>query len=99
MNERAALEAAWLDLTRRVMPDCAAARGWPVRADHCFQRILLDNALGGRWYDHVTGRPAYRHVAIDALRRALDLGQDALAGRADLAALNHRSLQWRGKRV
>ena len=68
------LEADWLTLTRETLPALARARGWPVSADHCFQRILLDNAVGGRWYDAVTARPAYRHIAIEALAHAIALG-------------------------
>lgn len=96
---RGALEARWLDLVRRRLPRLAAARGWPVRLDHCFARILLDNAVGGRWYDHVSGRPAYRAISAEALARAVALGEAAAAGEADLLALNARSLSWRGKRL
>ncbi|WP_294322028.1 GCN5-related N-acetyltransferase [uncultured Sphingomonas sp.] len=97
MTDRAALEARWLDLTRRALPGVARERGWPVVADHCFQRILLDHAFGGTWYDHVAGRPAYAHADPAALARAVTLGEAALAGDADLAALNRQSLMWRGK--
>lgn len=96
--DRPALEARWLVLTRERLPALAAARGWPVRADHCFQRILLDHAAGGRWYDHVAGRPAYRHIGADGLARAVALGEAVAAGEADLPALNDRSLAWRGRR-
>jgi hypothetical protein len=96
-DTRAALEAEWLDLTRRVLPALAAERGWPVRADHCFQRILLDHAVGGRWYDHIAGRPAYRCAETDVLARAISLARLVLAGEADLHALNRQSLAWRGK--
>jgi hypothetical protein len=92
---RAALEAAWLDLTRHELPALAASRDWPVRADHCFQRILLDNAVGGVWYDAIPRRPAYRHADMATLERALDLGRAAIAGTADLHRLNARSLAWR----
>lgn len=92
------LQARWLDLTRREMPALALARDWPVRADHCFQRILLDNAFGGVWYDHVAGRPAYTHADPTALAAAVALGEAVIAGKADLAELNRRSLAWRGKR-
>ena len=95
--DRPALEARWLDLTRRELPALAATRGWPVSADHCFQRILLDHAVGGRWYDHVAGRPAYRHVALDRLAGAVALGDAVVADDADLHALNAQSLRWRGK--
>ena len=94
---RETLEAQWLRLTRETLPTQAAERDWPVSADHCFQRILLDNALGGRWYDHVAKRPAYRHIDQDALARAVALGEAVGRGEADLTALNARSLTWRGK--
>ncbi|MEH3041431.1 MAG: GCN5-related N-acetyltransferase [Sphingomonas paucimobilis] len=97
MIDRQALEARWLDLTRRELPSVARARGWPVVADHCFQRILLDNAFDGVWYDHVAGRPAYAHADPAALARAVALGEAALAGDADLVDLDRRSLHWRGK--
>ena len=93
---RRAREARWLDLTRRELPG-AARPDWPVRFDHCFQRILLDHATGGRWYDAIRGRPAYAHAPDAVLDRAIRLGEDVLAGRADLRALNRRSLEWRGK--
>lgn len=95
---RAALEAEWLELTRHALPRMAATHDWPIRADHCFQRVLLDVAVGGVWYDAVTGRPAYRFIAADILKRAVELGQDVLAGREDIAALNRRSLAWRSLR-
>lgn len=92
-----AVQARWLELTRRELPALAATRSWPVRADHCFQRILLDNAFGGVWYDHVAGRPAYVHADPAALARAVALGEAAIAGTVDLGELNRRSLDWRGK--
>lgn len=95
--DRIALEAEWLRLTRDALPAVAVARGWPVRADHCFQRILLDHAVGGRWYDAVAGRPAYRHIDGELLARAVALGEAALAGAANLPRLNRQSLAWRGK--
>lgn len=95
--DRAPLEAEWLALTRERLPAAAGERGWPVRFDHCFARILLDNAFGAVWYDHVAGRPAYRHAPEPALREAVRLGRAALAGEADMAELNRRSLGWRGK--
>ncbi|RDE06876.1 GCN5-related N-acetyltransferase [Sphingomonas aracearum] len=94
---RAELEAEWLSLTRDRLPALAGERRWPVRADHCFQRILLDAAVGGRWYDVVRERPAYRHIAEPLLARAVALGRAVIANEADLVALNRQSLAWRGK--
>jgi hypothetical protein len=95
VSERAALEARWLQLTREVLPRLADARGWPVRYNHCFQRILLDAACGGRWYDHVERRPAYRHLDDARLYGAVALAEAVARGEADLHALNAQSLRWR----
>ena len=97
VDDRRALERHWLTLTRKVLPSLASERKWPVRFDHCFQRILLDNAFGGRWYDFVGQRPAYAHAPDDALARAVALGEAAQDGTVDLANLNRKSLLWRGK--
>jgi hypothetical protein len=95
---RPALEADWLALTRETLPTLARERDWPVSADRCFQRILLDHAVGGCWYDHIGGRPAYRYLDDERLAVALALGRAVAAGTADLDALNRQSLAWRGKR-
>lgn len=95
---RAALEAEWLHLTRTVLPALAAERRWPIRADHCFQRILLDDAFGGCWYDHVAGRPAYRHLDPATLAHAVAMARALVADEADPTAMNVRSLAWRAKR-
>jgi RimJ/RimL family protein N-acetyltransferase len=91
----AARRAHWRDLVERRLPD-AARPGWPVRLDHCFARILLDNACGGSWRDHVRP-PAHANMPLDQLELAIALGEAVLDGRADLALLNRRSLAWRGK--
>ncbi|TKD50864.1 GCN5-related N-acetyltransferase [Sphingomonas baiyangensis] len=92
------MEARWLDLTRRTLPGLAQERGWPVTADHCFQRILLDAACGGCWYDHVEGRPAYARADAALLARAVALAEGAITGEVDLHALNRRSIAWRKAR-
>lgn len=95
---RTDLEAEWLNLTREALPAAAKARGWPIRLDHCFMRVLLDHAYESPWMDHVARRPAYKHASDDALARAVEAGRAALSGEADLAAMNRQSLDWRGKR-
>lgn len=94
---RQKLEADWMTLTRRDLPQAADRHGWPIRDDHCFQRVLLDNACNGVWYDHIGGSPAYRHASDGVLLAAVTLGRAALDGRADIARLNRQSLRWRGK--
>jgi hypothetical protein len=95
--DRHALEQEWLHLTRVTMPGLARERGWPIVSDHCFQRVLLDNAAGQCWYAVVSGRPAYAHADVAMLARAVALGKAVVAGSEDLAALNRHSLAWRGK--
>lgn len=95
------LRRRWLGLTRQALPRRAAAEGWPLRADHCFQRVLLDAACGGRWYDAVAGRPAYLHLDQERLQQAVLLAERLAVepeARALLIELDDRSLRWRGKR-
>ena len=94
---RAALEKRWLVLTRTTLPLLAPARAWPISRDHCFQRVLLDAACGGRWYDHIAERPAYRAATGAQLATAVKLAELLVDERLDLAALNQQSLRWRGK--
>jgi len=95
---RAAREARWLRLTRHELPAVAEERGWPIRADHCFQRVLLDAACGGVWYDHIAQRPDYAHAPDGVLGQAVRLGEAVLAGETPLEPLNARSLAWRRAR-
>ena len=69
---------------------------WPVRFDHCFARILLDNAHDRPWRE-VVRPPAWKNADVGRLERAVALGEAVLEGRASLADLNHRSLELRGK--
>ena len=88
----------YMRLTKEVMPRLAQTshRHWPVRNDHCFQRIVLDAVSGGTWYDHIA-RPAYKHLTRDEALRAVALCETIISGEADLAQLNRQSLVWRGK--
>ena len=94
---RQSMEQRWLDLTRICLPKRAIEARWPLRLDHCFQRILLDHACGGCWYEHIVGRPAYANAPDGVLIHAISAGEALLAGTADLSALNSQSLAWRGK--
>ena len=97
-SDRAALQQEWLALTRHALPALATVRGWPIALDHCFARVLLDNAVGGCWYDAIPGRPAYRHATDAQLTAAVTLARAARDGTLDLPAANASSLAWRKTR-
>ncbi len=98
MPDEDALRRRWLVLTRQRLPERARAERWPLRLDHCFQRVLLDQVCGGRWYDHVAGRPAYRHLRTPRLAAAVELGERLeREGEPLLRRLDEDSLRWRGK--
>lgn len=88
----------YLHLTRVVMPQLAqtSKRRWPVRRDHCFQRIVLDTLCGGAWYQHIP-RPAYKHLSQLQAIQAVQLCDEIISGKTDLNVLNRQSLAWRGK--
>ena len=94
---RTALLGQWHELTRRTLPDMAAAHGWPIRLDHCFMRVCLDDALGVRW-DTVVRRPAVTHLTDAQLARAVATAQRIAAAPELLRPLNAASLRMRGKR-
>ena len=99
LKDRRDLINKYLYLTREVLPSLARSKRttWPVRNDHCFQRIVLDNLCGGVWYNYLD-RPAYKHLTNEQAKRAIDLCCSIEDGRADIHALNNQSLIWRGKR-
>ena len=71
-----------------------------MRLNHCFGRVLLDNAVGGCWYDVLDRRrgPAYRQLDDDQLAYAVATGERLLAeGEPLLRILDAQSLSWRGK--
>ena len=88
--------ARWLDLTRGSLP-AASGPGWPIRLDHCFMRVCLDNAVGRRW-DEAVRPPAIRNMPTSALRQAIEVAESILDDPARLPALNARSLAWRDRR-
>ena len=94
MTERERLVAHWLDLTREVLPGMAAAHRWPIRLDHCFMRVCLDDTLHRPWHE-VVCRPAIRHLELAQLRAAIAVAEEIVADPARLPALNQASLDWR----
>ena len=82
------------------LPRAAREQGWSLTQNHCFGRVLLDDAVDGCWYDHLDRRagPAYRQLDDDRLSSAVALGTRLLdEGDRLLRELDGRSLAWRGK--
>lgn len=92
-----ALRAEYDRKVHHALPARAREAGdWPIRADHCFARVVLDSVFGDVWYDHVDGRPAYEHLTADELRAAVDVADRMLdGGRPVVAELNANSLRRR----
>lgn len=99
-----ALQQRWNLLYRTRLPSLAKAKNssqpkWPVQLDHCFARIILDNAVGrDKPWTHVLKSPAYKNMTREQLEDAIDLGEKVADGREDLVALDERSLAMRGKK-
>lgn len=96
---RADLLQTYFHLTREILPTRAQYEGWVVTADHCFQRIILDNIVGDAWRNQLTGKgPAYRQLSDEQLERAVRLAIEIeREGDLFLRELNRNSLHWRGK--
>ncbi|MEO0793046.1 MAG: GCN5-related N-acetyltransferase [Pseudomonadota bacterium] len=92
------LRDQYRELVGRRLPAIARERDWPIHNDHCFARVLLDNACGAPWRE-VIAPPAWRNAADEVIAAAISLGENAIAGQADISQLNRRSLEMRGKKL
>jgi hypothetical protein len=100
MDHLLQLRNQYLELTNQVLPKLASSRKFPVRYNHCFQRIILDNLFGRCWYEVLEqGRePAYKQLSEDQLEQAITLANSIIAQPDSyLKQLNQNSLRWRGK--
>jgi proline racemase len=98
--DRDRLLARYRELVLHELPRRARAGRWVVTADHCFGRIVLDHAVGGRWYDVLDRRrsPAFAQLDDARLAAAVALAERIAAeGDPLLRELDARSLAWRGK--
>ena len=98
-ERRHGLEQRYLELVRRQLPAAAREGRWVLREDHCFGRVLLDDAVGACWYDVLDRRrTAFRQLDDDQLAGAVAMAERLLAeGDPLLRELDARSLAWRGK--
>ncbi|KAK2596531.1 hypothetical protein N8I77_013417 [Diaporthe amygdali] len=98
------LRESWNHLYRTRLPFLAKAKDesqpkWPVQLDHCFARIILDNAIGkDRPWNQVLKSPAYKHMSREQLEAAITFGEKLSTGDEDLVALDEKSLSLRGKK-
>lgn len=96
-----ASRSRWSYLYRDYLPAQALAKDeaqpkWPVHLDHCFARIILDNAVGrDKPWMSVVEAPAVRHMTAEQLQAAISLAEQVANGHADLEKLNARSLEIR----
>lgn len=97
------LQERWRYIYHDHLPSLAKAKDpvqkkWPVYLDHCFARIVLDNAIGKDkpWTD-VLKQPAIRNMSDDQLKDAIELAEKIATGEVELTTLNEQSLQFRGK--
>jgi len=73
------------ELVGERLPKTAQQAGtWPIDEDHCFARVVLDNVFEDEWYDHVGGRPVYKHLSPDELTAAISLAERLLEQGAPL---------------
>jgi len=96
LEDTSTLQAEYRRLTERRLP-ARADDEWPVQADHCFQRIVLDALFEDEWYDHVADRPAHAALTADQLRAAIAIAESMLEDPERVAELNERSLRYRGE--
>jgi len=98
MSDIPTLREQYLSLVNQQLPEKAKEGALPVRFNHCFARIVLDNLFEGCWYDHLSRKqPAYRQLDESQLERGIAIAQTMLAAPKVAAQLNQNSLRWRGK--
>lgn len=99
MDRLSYLQTRYLELTNQVLPELARQRQFPVKYNHCFQRIVLDNLFGCCWYEVLRGKdPAYKQLTEAQLERAIAIAE-SMTSQTDKHTyqLNQNSLGWRRK--
>lgn len=97
------LRSTWTTLYKTTLPHLAVSKApsqhhWPVHLDHCFARIILDNAIGvSKPWTEVLAAPAIKNMNATQLGLAIALGEQIARGETGLVELDERSLALRGK--
>ncbi|MEO0769659.1 MAG: hypothetical protein AAFY72_09525 [Cyanobacteria bacterium J06649_4] len=93
-----ALRQQYLALINEQLPEKAKHTNMPVRFNHCFGRIVLDNLFQDCWYNHLSRKQAaYKQLNELQLRQAIALATEMLHDPQTAIELNHKSLVWRNK--
>ena len=98
MDSLSDMRFRYLYLTDEVLPSIAKSKEFPVRKNHCFWRIILDNLFQCCWYQAIgkKGIPAYMRLSEEQLQQAIDLAEGMVSGSRDyVRQLNQNSLDWR----
>ncbi len=92
------LRAQYLNLINKQLPAEAVHTSMPVRFNHCFARIVLDNLFEDCWYNHLSRKkPAYVQLNEAQLEKAITFAQAMVKNPSTAVLLNQNSLHWRGK--
>lgn len=98
--ELESLRQRYLELVNQVLPEQAKSRQFPVRFNHCFARIILDNLFNCCWYDVLDRKKgaAYKQLSALQLQQAIEIAE-AIINNPDsyIQQLNQNSLRWRNK--
>lgn len=92
------LRERYLSLINQQLPEKAKHSRMPVRFNHCFARIVLDNLCQDCWYNTFSRKqPAYKQLSEAQLEQAIAIAQSMLEDPAIAISLNENSLRWRKK--
>ncbi|MBV9388080.1 MAG: hypothetical protein JOZ78_16790 [Chroococcidiopsidaceae cyanobacterium CP_BM_ER_R8_30] len=100
MDRLIQLRNRYLELTNQVLPELARQRNFPIKYNHCFGRIILDNLFGCCWYKVLNRKdgPAYKQLTPEQLEKAITIAESMITQPDEYThRLNYNSLRWRKK--
>ena len=96
MSERMALNGFIDRMVNIAWPALAKERGYPVYFNHCFRRIIYDNACGEQWQNVIANKFKDR-APLELLQSVEKVILKIENGDLSMHEANRRSLKWRGK--
>ena len=94
------LRQRYLELVNKELPTLAKQRQFPIRFNHCFARIILDNLFDRCWYEALDRKKgaAYKQLSPEQLQEAIAIAEKIIDRPDDyIEELNQNSLRWRNK--